>query len=101
MKYDTLMPKDIELYLNGRSWEDLKLGDELDFDSCTGEQKLLNCPGEHGLTPFLTPEAGYGCSVCNAVVSKNASMHGCRECDYDLCDSCGAAEASGVCIIRE
>jgi hypothetical protein len=31
MKYDTLMPKDIEPYLNGRSWEDLKVGDEIAF----------------------------------------------------------------------
>ena len=31
MKYDTLMPEDIELYLNGRSWEDIKVGDEITF----------------------------------------------------------------------
>ena len=31
MKYDTLMPKDIEPYLNGRSYEDLKVGDEIAF----------------------------------------------------------------------
>ena len=31
MKYDTLMPKDIEPYLNGRSWKDLKVGDEIAF----------------------------------------------------------------------
>jgi hypothetical protein len=31
MKYDTLMPEDIEPYLNGRSWEDLKVGDEIAF----------------------------------------------------------------------
>ena len=28
-KYDTLMPGDIERYLNGRSCEDLKVGDEI------------------------------------------------------------------------
>ena len=31
MKYDTLMPEDIKLYLNSRSWEDLKMGDEIAF----------------------------------------------------------------------
>ena len=31
MKYDTLMPEDIEPYLNGRSWKDLKVGDEIAF----------------------------------------------------------------------
>jgi hypothetical protein len=41
MKYDTLMPEDIEPYLNGRSWKDLKVGDEIAFpeqdDSLTPE----------------------------------------------------------------
>ena len=31
MKYDTLMPEEIEPYLNGRSWKDLKVGDEIAF----------------------------------------------------------------------
>ena len=31
MTYDTLMPEDIEPYLGGRSWEDLKVGDEIAF----------------------------------------------------------------------
>jgi hypothetical protein len=31
MKYDTIMPEDIEPYINGRSWEDLKVGDEIVF----------------------------------------------------------------------
>jgi hypothetical protein len=31
MKYDTLTPKDVEPYLNGRFWEDLKVGDEIAF----------------------------------------------------------------------
>jgi hypothetical protein len=34
-KYDTLMPKDIEPYLNGRSWKDLKVGDEIAFPDDT------------------------------------------------------------------
>jgi len=36
MKYDTLMPEDIEPYLNGRSWEDLKVGDEIAFPEPDG-----------------------------------------------------------------
>ena len=31
MKYDILMPEDIKPYLNGRSWKDLKVGDEIAF----------------------------------------------------------------------
>ena len=36
LKYDILMPKDIEPYLNGRSWEDLKVGDEIAFPEPDG-----------------------------------------------------------------
>ena len=36
MKYDILMPEDIEPYLNGRSWEDLKVGDEIAFPEPDG-----------------------------------------------------------------
>ena len=31
MKYDFLVPKDIEPYLGSRSWEELKVGDEIAF----------------------------------------------------------------------
>jgi hypothetical protein len=36
MQYDTLMPEDIKPYLNGRSWEDLKVGDEIAFPEPDG-----------------------------------------------------------------
>ena len=36
MTYDTLMPEDIEPYLNGRSWKDLKVGDEFAFPEPSG-----------------------------------------------------------------
>ena len=36
MKYDTLMPKDIEPYLGGRAWKDLKVGDEIAFPELDG-----------------------------------------------------------------
>ena len=36
MKYDTLMPKDIKPYLGGRSWENLKVGDEIAFPELDG-----------------------------------------------------------------
>jgi hypothetical protein len=45
MKYDTLMPEYIEPYLNGRSWEDLKVGDEIAFpekDDTITPESLVN-----------------------------------------------------------
>ena len=44
MKYDTLMPKDIEPYLGGRAWKDLKVGDEIafpEFDSAPTAESLV------------------------------------------------------------
>ena len=35
-KYDTLLPEDIEPYLNGRSWKDVKVGDEIAFPESDG-----------------------------------------------------------------
>ena len=45
MKYDTLMPEHIEPHLNGRSWEDLKVGDEIAFpekDDTITPESLVN-----------------------------------------------------------
>jgi hypothetical protein len=45
MKYDTLMPEYIEPYLNGRSWEDLNVGDEIAFpekDDTITPESLVN-----------------------------------------------------------
>ena len=41
MKYDTLMPKDIEPYLNGRSYKDLKAGDEIAFPELIVPESLV------------------------------------------------------------
>ena len=53
--------------------------------------KLPNCPGEHGLTPCLADDVR--CDACGADIPDNASIHSCEECDYDLCDGCGAGAA--------
>ena len=52
------------------------------------EASLSNCPGGHGLTPCLADDVR--CDACGADIPDNASIHSCKECDYDLCDGCGA-----------
>eukprot|EP01083_Nonionella_stella_P183326 662174_1 len=53
-----------------------------------------NCPGSHGLTAFRTPQSGYACNVCRKTCSANEVMHGCRTCNYDLCNACYAKNTS-------
>eukprot|EP01083_Nonionella_stella_P139334 424841_1 len=53
-----------------------------------------NCPGEHGLEQFVTPQATFACDGCTATSGNKSQlpegtiMFGCRTCSYDLCDSC-------------
>ena len=47
-----------------------------------------NCPGQHGLQKFATPSNTWYCSNCTNRVAQGVFMHGCRTCDFDLCDSC-------------
>ena len=49
MQYDTLMPKDIEPYLNGRSWENLKVGDEIAFPIIGGQSDKGGRGGKGGV----------------------------------------------------
>lgn len=50
-----------------------------------------NCPGNHGLVAFKTPDEGWWCSVCERGHKKAAEFFGCRKCDYDECASCARA----------
>eukprot|EP01084_Bolivina_argentea_P172774 299243_1 len=46
------------------------------------------CPANHTLTQFKTPDANYYCDVCNRNLNEQTILFGCRECDYDICQSC-------------
>ena len=48
------------------------------------------CPAGHALSAFDCPRDGFGCDVCSARKPIGARMHGCRECNYDLCELCYA-----------
>merc|ERR1712228_311926 len=46
-----------------------------------------NCPGMHGLNPFVTP-GSYGCNGCLKLFQKGELMYECKNCEYDLCTNC-------------
>jgi hypothetical protein len=46
----------------------------------------MNCT--HPLVAFYTSPGGFSCDDCSADVLIGVTMHGCRECNYDLCGSC-------------
>eukprot|EP01083_Nonionella_stella_P199164 730534_1 len=59
-------------------------------DDDDGEART--CPGKHDLEKFQTPTNGWYCSECGPSGDGNypsgTVMHGCRRCNYDLCDAC-------------
>ena len=56
--------------------------------SMPASSTTTNCPGKHGLTKFHTPVANYGCDVCKKRFPAGTTLHGCRSCNYDVCESC-------------
>jgi len=46
------------------------------------------CPAGHGLIKFATPCAGYMCDECDQSFDQGATLHGCRKCNYDVCEKC-------------
>lgn len=58
------------------------------FSLARETEELLCLPGRHPLTRFTTESAGYGCDSCGGRLPKGSTLHGCRECDFDLCDNC-------------
>ena len=48
----------------------------------------ITCPKKHGLEKFRTPNDHYYCKVCRREVAEGRTMHGCRQCNYDICKTC-------------
>lgn len=49
------------------------------------------CSGGHGLTENTTPRAGFGCDICHRDLPTATRVHSCRQCNYDVCHECFAA----------
>jgi hypothetical protein len=59
-------------------------GDESESDDDDGQRPNCNCK----LTMFNADSDSYVCDGCRDDIPVGGSLHGCRECDFDLCDAC-------------
>lgn len=57
-------------------------------DDVQGGPSTLVCPALHMLSEFVTPGEGWKCNLCTTVVGSGHTMHSCRQCNYDVCQSC-------------
>ena len=48
----------------------------------------VQCDCHHELSSFETDTSGYWCNQCRSQQIMGTQMHGCRQCDFDLCQSC-------------
>jgi len=50
----------------------------------------VECPKKHALRAFIVPNHTFNCDGCGRKVPAGCAMHGCRLCNYSLCESCVA-----------
>eukprot|EP01084_Bolivina_argentea_P147658 258304_1 len=46
------------------------------------------CPQGHQLTEFQPKRYGFSCDGCGDSALPTDSLYGCRQCNYDLCETC-------------
>jgi hypothetical protein len=111
MKYDTLTPEDIEPYLGGRSWTDLKVGDEIAFPEPDDTRTPESLVGRRIATKFTV---GAGVEVFDGTIDALDASTGKHHVTYDDTTTgtydfktysanfaFEGADGPGVCIIRE
>jgi tetratricopeptide (TPR) repeat protein len=57
-------------------------------DRLGGVEKIERGPCRCDLVVFQTEDIGYGCDGCGMSAPQGTTLHGCRECDFDLCSPC-------------
>ncbi len=59
-------------------------------EGAAGCVAVVTCDAWHVLELHRAPAvSGAACDCCHQpVVPGSSNLHGCRECDYDLCDAC-------------
>merc|ERR1711865_1351749 len=58
----------------------------------TRKSRTAECQKDHMLMKFQTPKEMYRCNECRKVVLKGETMHGCRQCNFDVCSECTIRE---------
>src|SRR3569832_2327587 len=57
---------------------------------------VVSCPNKHTAVLFITRHSSFRCDICGNGVDRGRPMHGCRECDWDACESCTDKSQSGI-----
>jgi len=50
--------------------------------------EAICCPKKHVATLHVTKHSSFRCDLCHVGVECGAIMYGCRECDWDACETC-------------
>jgi next-to-BRCA1 protein 1 len=53
---------------------------------------------KHMLKTFVALHSGFHCDQCHMRVPPKTTLHGCRMCNFDLCDACFASSGSSTPI---
>ena len=56
------------------------------------------CSKGHPLVSFSTPTSSFTCDKCGSSQSSGTTMHGCRQCNYDLCLACVPAGGGPIAV---
>lgn len=62
---------------------------------CADDGVVL-CPKSHVAELHLTKHSSFRCDLCGKNVLRDRPMHGCRECDWDACESCTNQVEGGI-----
>ena len=58
--------------------------------------EVIFCPKKHIATLHITKHSSFRCDLCGVSVKCGATMHGCRECDWDACETCTDRVEGGI-----
>lgn len=47
-----------------------------------------SCPSGHPMIVFRTPHSSFACDMCGTLLPKDSALHGCRACNFDMCQKC-------------
>mmetsp|Transcript_59448 Transcript_59448/g.137373 ORF Transcript_59448/g.137373 Transcript_59448/m.137373 type:complete len:444 (+) Transcript_59448:45-1376(+) len=53
-----------------------------------------SCPCGHSLRRFQVATDTWVCSECHKAAAIGSALHGCRQCQFDLCDDCAGCSPS-------
>ncbi|MEM7316915.1 MAG: hypothetical protein AAF497_27605, partial [Planctomycetota bacterium] len=66
--------------------------------TCTpcADDGVVLCPKSHVAERHLTKHSSFRCDLCGKGVQRDRPMHGCRECDWDACETCTNQVEGGI-----